>query len=172
MGSDSGGVGADRDRDTAGRAHNQRQRDGLGRPLPRGVPGVPRQPEGVVRTPGETLREARRLLDRGMPFHAHEVLEDAWKAAPEETRALWKGLAQLAVGVTHAARGNVAGAVALLTRGAAHIEPYQDEPPYDIDITALVRWARDHVATLSQGQDVRDTTATPATPDERRRRRT
>jgi predicted metal-dependent hydrolase len=107
-----------------------------------------------------------------MPFHAHEVLEDAWKAAPEETRALWKGLAQLAVGVTHAARGNVAGAAALLARGAEHIEPYQDEPPYDIDITALVRWARDHVATLSQGQDVRDTTATPATPDERRRRRT
>ena len=169
---DGGGVRADRDRDAAGRASNLRQRDGLGRPLPRGVPGVPRQPEGVVRTPAETLREARRLLDRGMPFHAHEVLEDAWKAAPEETRALWKGLAQLAVGVTHAARGNVTGAVALLARGAEHIEPYRDEAPYGIDITAIVRWANDHVATLSRSR----TSATPRRhrqdPDERRRRRT
>ena len=52
-----------------------------------------------------------------MPFHAHEVLEDAWKAAPEAERELWRGLAQLAVGLTHAARGNTRGGVALLERG-------------------------------------------------------
>lgn len=144
-------VKADRDRDAEGRARNERQRDGLGRPLPRGVPGVPRQPEGIVRTPDETLLEAQRLLDRGMPFHAHEVLEDAWKAAPDETRALWKGLAQLAVGVTHAARGNVVGAVALLTRGADHIEPYRDEHTHGMDITGLVRWARDQAAAVAAG---------------------
>ncbi|NEB67923.1 DUF309 domain-containing protein, partial [Streptomyces fulvissimus] len=57
-----------RDRDTEGRARNARPRDGLGRPLPYGTPGVERQPEGVVRTPRETLREAQRLLDAGMPF--------------------------------------------------------------------------------------------------------
>ncbi|MYT22433.1 DUF309 domain-containing protein, partial [Streptomyces sp. SID7760] len=68
-----------RDRDGEGRARSARPRDGLGRPLAYGEPGVERQPEGVVRTPAETVAEAQRLLDAGMPFHAHEVFEDAWK---------------------------------------------------------------------------------------------
>jgi uncharacterized protein len=147
------GARADRDRDTDGRARNERPRDGLGRPLPRGVPGVARQPEGVVRSPDQTIREAQRLLDTGMPFHAHEVLEDAWKTAPEPTRALWKGLAQLAVGATHAARGNITGAVALLTRAADHIEPYQDDPPHGLDVAGLLRWARDHATALEAGAE-------------------
>jgi hypothetical protein len=149
----SPGERADRDRDAAGRARNERPRDRLGRPLPRGHSGVPRQPEGVVRSPDQTLVEAQRLLDDGMPFHAHEVLEDAWKAAPEESRALWKGLAQLAVGATHAARGNATGAVALLRRGADHLTPYQDAPPYGIHIAGLLRWARDHATALEAGAD-------------------
>lgn len=131
----------DRDRDASGRARNARARDGLGRPLPRGAVGVPRQPEGIARTPEQTLADAQQLLDAGRPFHAHEVLEDAWKAAPSEERALWKGLAQLAVGVTHAARGNRTGATTLLRRGAAAIEPYRDQEPYDIDVSGLVAWA-------------------------------
>lgn len=142
-----------RDRDDGGRARNARPRDGLGRPLPRGATGVARQPEGVRRSPEQTLAEAQRLLDDGMPFHAHEVLEDAWKTGPEAHRALWKGMAQLAVGATHAARGNMTGAVTLLRRGADHIEPYHDEPPHDIDIAGLVRWARDHATVLEDGTD-------------------
>jgi uncharacterized protein len=150
---DNSGEPAGRDRDTSGRARNERPRDRLGRPLPRGAAGVPRQPEGILRSPDQTILEAQRLLDDGMPFHAHEVLEDAWKSSPEATRSLWKGLAQLAVGATHAARGNITGAVALLGRGADHIEPYQDEPPYGIDIAGLLRWARDHAAALAAGTD-------------------
>ena len=53
--------------------------------------------------------EAQRLLDAGLPFHAHEVLEAAWKAAPPDERELWRGLAQLAVGLTHLQRGNGRG---------------------------------------------------------------
>lgn len=151
MDSDNSGEAADRDRDPAGRARNERPRDRLGRPLPRGVPGVPRQPEGIPRSPDQTLLEAQRLLDDGMPFHAHEVLEDAWKSSPEAMRPLWKGLAQLAVGATHAARGNTTGAVNLLRRGADHIEPYQDESPHGIDIAGLLRWARDHATALAAG---------------------
>src|SRR3954471_8217673 len=60
-----------------GRPRNARRRDALGRPLPYGTPGEPRAPEGVVRTPAETLREAQQLLDAGRPLHAHEVLEHA-----------------------------------------------------------------------------------------------
>ncbi|MFF2806153.1 DUF309 domain-containing protein [Streptomyces sp. NPDC058000] len=138
-----------RDRDEQGRARNARPRDGLGRPLPYGSPGVARQPEGVPRTPDEALTEAQRLLDAGMPFHAHEVLEDAWKAAPEAERQLWRGLAQLAVGLTHAARGNVTGGAALLGRGAAALAPYATAAPYGIDVDGLTAWARDLTGTLA-----------------------
>ncbi|WP_329620142.1 DUF309 domain-containing protein [Streptomyces sp. NBC_01255] len=145
--------GTTRDRDEEGRARSARPRDGLGRPLPYGVEGVPRQPEGVVRTPAETLREAQRLLDAGMPFHAHEVFEDAWKSGPEAERDLWQGLAQLAVGLTHAARGNREGGARLLRRGAdrlvslgrSHGGPHcsADDSPYGIDVGGLVAWARE-----------------------------
>lgn len=58
-----------------------------------------------MRSPEDTVTQAQALLDAGKPFHAHEVFEDAWKSGPEGERALWRGLAQLAVGLTHAARG-------------------------------------------------------------------
>ncbi|HVD29418.1 MAG TPA: DUF309 domain-containing protein, partial [Mycobacteriales bacterium] len=98
-----------RDRDVEGRARNARPRDALGRPLPYGSAGEERAPEGVVRPPAQALAEAQQLLDSGRPFHAHEVLEDAWKQAPEQERQLWRGLAQLAVGQTHLLRGNAGG---------------------------------------------------------------
>lgn len=131
----------DRDRDQAGRALNARPRDGLGRPLPYGSDGVRRQPSGVPLPPGDALDEAQQLLDQGLPFHAHEVLEDAWKAAAEPERALWRGLAQLAVGLTHAGRGNAAGGSALLRRGAAGIAPYAPQEPHGVDVAGLIRWA-------------------------------
>ncbi|WP_019816543.1 DUF309 domain-containing protein [Saccharomonospora saliphila] len=132
---------ADRDRDDEGRARNARPRDGLGRPLPYGAAGVERQPEGVARTPEETVREAQRLLDEGKPFHAHEVFEDAWKSGPPHEERLWRGLAQLAVGVTHAARGNPTGAASLLRRGADSIAQHPESAPYGIDLAGLRDWA-------------------------------
>src|SRR4051812_45761110 len=108
---------ADRDRDPTGRPRNARPRDGLGRPLEPGAVGVPRVPDDFVLPPVPALVEAQRLLDEGLPFHAHEVLEGTWKAAPPEERDLWQGLAQLAVGLTHLRRGNHAGATTLLRRG-------------------------------------------------------
>ena len=132
----------DRDRDPAGRARNARPRDALGRPLPYDAAGEERAPEGVLRAPAESLTEAQALLDAGRPFHAHEVLEDAWKSAPEAERQLWRGLAQLAVGQTHLLRGNARGAATLLDRGAGNIEPYGETPPHGIDVRGLVLWAR------------------------------
>jgi hypothetical protein len=114
-----------RDRDAEGRARNARPRDGLGRPLPYGTEGVPRQPEGVVREPRASVAEAQTLLDAGRPFHAHEVFEDAWKTGPVAERGLWRGLAQLAVGLTHAARGNATGGARLLRRGAGAVEEWR-----------------------------------------------
>ena len=142
---------SDRDRDAEGRARNARPRDALGRPLPYGEPGEERAPEGVVRPPGQALDEAQALLDAGRPFHAHEVLEDAWKSAPDTERQLWRGLAQLAVGLTHALRGNARGAATLLERGAGNIAPYAAAPPHGIDVAGLVGWARRLAADASAG---------------------
>ncbi|WP_438290113.1 DUF309 domain-containing protein [Streptomyces sp. HUAS TT7] len=137
---------AHRDRDAEGRARNARPRDGLGRPLPYGADGVARQPEGVTRSPEETVREAQRLLDAGMPFHAHEVFEDAWKSGPAQEEPLWRGLAQLAVGLTHAARGNAKGGASLLDRGTGSLAKYAARdgvPTYGIDLAGLAVWARE-----------------------------
>ncbi|MFE2476369.1 DUF309 domain-containing protein [Streptomyces sp. NPDC001194] len=146
-----------RDRDAEGRARSARPRDGLGRPLAYGEPGVERQPEGVVRTPAETVGQAQRLLDAGMPFHAHEVFEDAWKSGPGADAPLWRALAQLAVGLTHAARGNAVGGARLLRRGAAALAgPDSGEAaggggPYGIDVPGLVRWARELAGRVEAG---------------------
>ncbi len=113
-----------RDRDAAGRARNARPRDAFGRPLPRGEAGEPRVPDDLAPAPDEALEEAGRLLAAGRPFHAHEVLEARWKLAPPAERDLWQGLAQVAVGLTHAYRGNARGAAALLRRGAQRVRPY------------------------------------------------
>ena len=143
--------GTSRDRDTSGRARNARPRDGLGRPLPHEAAGVERVPDDLVLPPQESLTEAQRLLDAERPFHAHEVLEGTWKAAPPAERDLWQGLAQLAVGLTHQRRGNRRGAVTLLRRGAARITPYAVESPHGIDVAGLVAYAQRLAAEVEAG---------------------
>ena len=140
----------DRDRDLAGRPRNARPRDGLGRPLPPGAPGVATTPDGLALTPEQTVAEAQRLLREGLPFHAHEVLEAAWKGAGDAERELWKGLAQLAVGLTHARRGNAVGAPRLLRRAADRIEPYAPRPPHGIAVRELTAWARALAARIER----------------------
>jgi hypothetical protein len=135
-----------RDRDPAGRARNARPRDALGRPLPRGAAGDERIPDDLVLPPAEALRLAQELLDAGRPFHAHEVLEASWKAGPTAERDLWQGLAQIAVGLTHARRGNARGAVTLLRRGAQRVSGYGGAAPHGID-AAAVSQAADGLAT-------------------------
>jgi uncharacterized protein len=129
-------VAVDRDRDQTGRARNARPRDRLGRPLDREAAGEPAAPDEVL-DPQATLRSAQRLIDEGKPFHAHEVLEARWHASPAAERDLWQGLAQLAVGLTHALRGNAAGAAALLRRGADRINGHPAAASYQIDAAGL-----------------------------------
>ena len=140
---------ADRDRDDAGRARNARPRDELGRPLPPGSVGVERIPDDLELPPEQTLSYAQELLDRGRAFHAHEVLEAAWKNGPAEERELWQGLAQLAVGVTHVQRGNPKGAVTLLRRASRRLA--LGPAPYGIDTPGLVAYADALIARLELG---------------------
>ncbi len=130
-------AGPGRDRDSSGRPRNARPRDELGRPLRRGTPGAERVPDDLSLPPAEALALAQQLLDSGRAFHAHEVLEASWKQAPAAQRELWRGLAQVAVGLTHAQRGNARGAAALLRRGAERVGGYAGTAPYDIDAAGL-----------------------------------
>lgn len=135
-----------RDRDPAGRARNARPRDAAGRPLAHGTAGVERVPEDRELTADESVTEAQRLLDADLPFPAHEVLEGAWKAAPAAERQLWRALAQLAVGLTHAQRGNARGAVSLLDRAAGHLDGWDGPVPAEIDVAGL----RAHADSLAR----------------------
>jgi uncharacterized protein len=118
-------AGRPRDRDSAGRPRNARARDELGRPLPRNATiaagDVPQIPDDLLVTPAEAAALGGGMLAEGRPFHAHEVFEAAWKSSSGPERELWRGLAQIAVGLTHARRGNASGAVALLRRGAERV---------------------------------------------------
>jgi len=146
-----GGV-AGRDRDTVGRPRNARPRDELGRPLPRGAAGETPPPDETALAPDAALDLAQRLIDSGRAFRAHEVLEASWKAAPPGERDLWQGLAQVAVGLTHAQRGNARGAVALLRRGGRRVAGYTaGGAPYDIAAEEVARFAADLADRIERG---------------------
>jgi hypothetical protein len=131
-----------RDRDESGRPRNSRPRDPLGRPLARDSIGLPPAVDQPALPPDEALVEASRLITGGHPFEAHEVLEAAWKTTDGADREFWRGLAQLAVGATHAARGNEAGAESLFKRAAGNLSRYVDQPPYGVDVPGLLAWCR------------------------------
>jgi uncharacterized protein len=166
--------GVPRDRDPAGRPRNARPRDALGRPLdPAGADaGQDRIPDDLVITGRDAAVLADQLLRDDRPFHAHEVLEAAWKTGPPDDRDLWQGLAQIAVGLTHARRGNARGAVTLLRRGTERIRTHQGRPSpaasdpapgagsnprlpggdylYGMDITAVLAAADDLASRIEQ----------------------
>jgi hypothetical protein len=133
----AGAGGPARNRDPSGRPRNPRPGDPRAPPLRHGETGADRVPEDLSLPPAEALALAQHLLDTGRPFHAHEVLEASWKQAPEADRELWRGLAQVAVGLTHAQRGNARGAAALLRRGAERVGGYAAAPPHGIDAAGI-----------------------------------
>jgi uncharacterized protein len=155
------GAGPGRDRDPAGRPRNSRPRDALGRPLPRGETGVQGVPEDLSLPPPDALALAQRLLDSGRPFDAHEVLEASWKQSPEPERELWRGLAQVAVGLTHVQRGNARGAVALLRRGADRVGGYADAAPHGIDAAGIARAAAGLAAQIGTAGDTAAVSSQP-----------
>ena len=145
---------AERDRDEFGRPRSTRPRDALGRPLRQGSEGVARIPDDLALPPAETLAYAQDLLDRGLAFNAHEVLEAAWKNGPDDERMLWQGLAQLAVGITHVQRGNVTGAITLLRRASARLADDDRVAPYAIDAANLVDYADALIDDLAAGAEI------------------
>lgn len=129
-----------RDRDEQGRARNARPRDDLGRPLPRGAEGsyveeaLPPEPDALLAI-GVGHFNAHRF------FQAHEAWETAWHPSPPAEREAWQGITQIAVGCTHVQRGNPAGAMKLLRRGADRLAAYGDDFR-GIAVASLARDAR------------------------------
>jgi hypothetical protein len=152
---------AERDRDESGRPRNTRPRDALGRPLPPGSEGVARIPDNLELSPAESLAYAQDLLNQGLAFNAHEVLEAAWKNGPDDERPLWQGLAQLAVGITHLQRGNRDGATTLLRRGSDRLGEVDHPAPHLANVDGLVGWAAALVDDLAAGAEISPTRLRP-----------
>src|SRR4051812_16423216 len=128
---------------------NDRPRDALGRPLPPGDDGVAPIPD-VSRAPHDALALAQSLIDEGRAFAAHEVLERAWKDTSGPRRDFWRALAQVAVGLTHAQRGNATGARALLTRAHEGLAAYEGTTPYDVDVDDVRAHVHDLIDTIER----------------------
>lgn len=144
----------ERDRDETGRPLSARPRDALGRPLSRGSQGVEPIPDDLHLPPAESLSFAQSLIDRGLAFNAHEVLEAAWKNGPAAEKPLWQALAQLAVGITHVQRGNVAGATALLRRASQRLAGIDRPAPHSVDVAGLAGFADALIHDLTSGVTV------------------
>lgn len=98
-------------------------RDRLGRPLRDGDPAAyPAVPARDAVTAAQAWDEAIAYVADGLPFHAHEVLEQRWRCAPADERAAWQALAQWGAALTHEARGNGAGATVVAQRAAQGLD--------------------------------------------------
>lgn len=104
--------------------------------------------------PAETLAYAQDLLNRGLAFNAHEVLESAWKNGPANEQALWQGLTQLAVGITHVQRGNPKGAATLLRRASDHLGHADSPASHAVDVAGLVEYVDALIGDLAAGVHV------------------
>jgi len=116
---------------------SEQARDRYGRPL-RGsldnaFPGIPERDEI---SNAEAWLIGMGYLAQDLPFHAHGVFEQRWRCCPENERLAWQAIAQWAAALTHQARGNKQGIVALAKRAQVNLEACSYAPT-EID-SALV----------------------------------
>jgi predicted metal-dependent hydrolase len=71
-------------------------------------------------------REGIRLFNQASFFDAHEVLEDVWRAAPQEEKKFLQGLIQVAVALFHHGNGNSIGARSVLRRAFRNLSHYPE----------------------------------------------
>ena len=121
-----------------------RPRDRYGRPLPPDADAsliVPSVPERTFISGSDAWEQAQDYLARDLPFHAHEVFEQRWRCCPEDERDFWQALAQWGAALTHAARGNPAGARTVAARAEHTLHTYTGETfPTEsgVDVTAVI----------------------------------
>jgi hypothetical protein len=77
------------------------------------------------------------LIRAGRFYDAHEVLEDAWRAAPPAERDFFQGLVHVAVAWYQAGRGKEVGCERQLEKALRRLDPYA--PAHrGLDVTALL----------------------------------
>ena len=82
--------------------------------------------------------ECIRRYNAGSHWHAHEVLEDLWRATEDpERRRFYQGVIQLAAAFVHAERGNMRGVRRLLAKSGAKLADVPS-PYLALDVTALL----------------------------------
>jgi uncharacterized protein len=89
------------------------------------------------------FREGIKLFNSAEFFEAHEVLEDAWRAAPAAEKKFLQGLIQVAVALHHHSKENRVGARSLLARARRNLSGYPDKfGGIDLKplLKSLVRW--------------------------------
>ncbi|HEY6937070.1 MAG TPA: DUF309 domain-containing protein [Terriglobales bacterium] len=96
-------------------------------------------------------RRGLELFNRGEFFDAHEVLEDVWRAAPAAEKKFLQGLIQVAVGLHHHSRGNMAGARSLLARAHRNLSAYPARHG-GIDLAELRAQVERWVGALEDGR--------------------
>lgn len=88
-------------------------------------------------------------------FECHEVLEEHWKQTGEH---VWVGFIQLAVGMYHYRRGNIAGARRMLTKAVNACE--KEKQAYEalgIHVEQLIALIHTYVERINHGQPYEST---------------
>ncbi|WP_169081625.1 DUF309 domain-containing protein [Paenibacillus sp. PL91] len=86
-------------------------------------------------------------------FECHELLEEYWKEHPEDPLAdTWVGLIQLAVGLYHERRGNLRGALKMLTQAQRKLSASPLEE-LGIDKDSLQKQLIPRIAALQAEKD-------------------
>ena len=88
-------------------------------------------------------------FNAGDYFGAHELLEDAWLAEPEEIRDLYRGILQIAVCYFHLTRRNYEGAQKMYARSQKWLTKWQPNCR-GVRVTQLLRDAENVIQTVSE----------------------
>jgi uncharacterized protein len=77
--------------------------------------------------PPSKLLEGIRQFNRGDYYDCHETLEEIWMHEKGKIRDLYKGILQIGVGIYHARRSNLKGAMRLVSSGIELLSPFAPE---------------------------------------------
>ena len=81
-------------------------------------------PASCEEPPPPLLLAGVEQFNRGEFFEQHETLEDLWREESRGVRRLYQGILQICVAMYHIRRRNLHGAVYMLTRGPAYLQPF------------------------------------------------
>lgn len=102
------------------------------------------------RSQSELLAEGIELIRTGEYFAAHEVLEDAWRAAEADERDFFQGLVHVAVAWYQAGRGNRTGCERQLDKATRRLGPYT--PAHrEVDVAAVLNRVEEAAVIVATG---------------------